>query len=54
MSNGVLPGVFGVDLDGPLVNVRSAQRGVQVDVAVVNSYTFGGQTASIVFKRYGK
>jgi 3-oxoacyl-[acyl-carrier-protein] synthase II len=51
-SKDVIPGVYGVDLDDPLVDVRSVQDAVYVKAVLVNSFTFGGQTASIVFKRY--
>jgi 3-oxoacyl-[acyl-carrier-protein] synthase II len=53
IDKGVLPGTFGVECEPDLpIEVTNKSREGQFGALLVNAFTFGGQTASMVFKRY--
>lgn len=53
LDRGVLPGTYGVDDAGDApVTLSSKAREGKFGAFLVNAFTFGGQTASMVFKRY--
>jgi len=53
IDKGVLPGTFGVECEPDLpIEVTSKSREGKFNALLVNTFTFGGQTASMVFKRH--
>jgi 3-oxoacyl-(acyl-carrier-protein) synthase len=53
LEKGVLPGTFGVDCEANApVELTTESREGAFGAFLVNAFTFGGQTASMVFKRY--
>jgi 3-oxoacyl-[acyl-carrier-protein] synthase II len=54
IDRGALPGIIGPrEPDTPGVEVLYGAREAPIAAAMVNAFTFGGQTASIVFTRHG-
>ena len=55
MRDGVAPATINLDnpeVDTPIDLVPNAPRKRQIDVALSNSFGFGGTNASLIFRRY--
>jgi 3-oxoacyl-[acyl-carrier-protein] synthase II len=52
ISRGVLPGTLGATPESPDIHVARESETRALDVLLVNSFTFGGQAASLVLRKY--